>query len=197
MKSKYIVLALILSVSSVSQADWLEKLVDYGLPCLVGIGLGSALGDTNKDKTAIGITACGTVSMSTFLNQRREKADVMDEDFKKFVKLMNERVDAKTVELEEKQQKELIELKNLMKEVMAERMVQLEGEMKSNMEKYLKDAEFMKNVESKLMKEVKDSVDRESKLNKKEIVDKCINEALEQIVKKRYGTTKEEILEEQ
>jgi hypothetical protein len=196
MKTKYMILSLVLAFSSVSRADWWQTAIDYGLPCLVGIGLGAGLGDTNKDKTAIGASVCGAVSMSTFLNQRREKVDVMDEDFKKFVKLMNERVDQKTLEMEAKQTKDLAELKELMKQVIAERMIQWESNTKSDIEKYLKDAEFMKSVEAKLTKEVKESVLTESKLNKKEIVDKCINEALEQLVKKRYGTTKEEILEE-
>lgn len=196
MKFKYIILSTVLAFSSVSKADWWQTAIDYGLPCLVGIGLGAGLGDTNKDKTAIGVSVCGAVSMSTFLNQRRDKIDVMDEDFKKFVKLMNERVDQKTIEMEEKQKKDLVELKELMKQVIAERMIKLESETKTNVESYLKDANFMKNVEDKLAKELRMSVIEESKLNKKEIVEKCINEALEQLVKKRYGTTKEEIIEE-
>lgn len=197
MKMKYIILSTILAFSSVSRADFWQNVIDYGLPCIVGIGLGAGLGDSNKDKTAIGASVCGAVTMSTFLNQRREKLNVMDEDFKKFVKLMNERVDEKTIAMEKKQQEELVELKDLMKEVIAERMVKLESDTKSNVEKYLKDAEFMKNVEAKLTKEIKESVTNESKLNKKEIVDKCIDEALNQLVKKRYGNTKDEILEEE
>lgn len=197
MKMKYIMLSLILSFSSISRADWWQTAIDYGLPCLVGIGLGAGLGDTNKDKTAIGVSVCGAVSMSTFLNQRREKDVMIDEDFKKFVKLMNERVDQKSIEMEEKQKKELAELKDLMKDVMAERMIKLESDTKANVEKYMKDAQFMKSVEDKLAKELKESVAQESKLNKKEIVDKCINEALDQLVKKRYGSPKDEILEEQ
>lgn len=196
MKLKYIILSTVLAFSSVSRADWWQNVIDYGLPCLVGIGLGSSLGDSNKNKTAIGASVCGAVTMSTFLNQRREKMDIMDEDFKKFVKLMNERVDEKTVSMEKKQQEDLVELKNLMKEVIAERMIKLESDTKSNVEKYLKDAEFMKNVEAKLTKEIKESVITEAKMTKKEIVDKCIDEALNQLVKKRYGNTKDEILEE-
>ena len=192
---KYLLIATALTISSVSQANWFTTAIDYGLPCLIGAGLGAALGDGSKNKTAIGASICGAVSMSTYLNQQRSKTEMQDEDFKKFVKLMNERVDEKGVELEKKQQAELVELKQLMKEVMAERMASIEGEMKENVKTYLENNEFMKDVEYKFMKKIREYVVSESKARQKETVNQCIDEALEQIVKKKYGTSKDEIVD--
>lgn len=189
---------LIMSVSLISSsahADWLDTLIDYGVPCLAGFALGS-LADTSKNKTAIGMAVCGSTSLSTYLNQRNSKTEMMDEDFKKFVKLMNEKVDAKSLELELKQQQQLVELKDLMKEVMAERISNLEDEMKAKIQKHIDNNDFMKDVEAKLMKQIKENSVEQSKQRQKETVQKCVDEAINQIVKKRYGNSKDEIVTE-
>ena len=183
-------------VSSVSKADWLDKVIDYGVPCLAGFALGS-MADTNKNKMAIGTAVCGATTLSTFLNQRRDKTEMMDEDFKKFVKLMNEKVDSKTLELETQQKQQLQELKELMKEVMAERIASMEEEMKQNIKTHVEKNEFMKDVEARLMKAIKENSIQESKLRQKETVEKCVDDALNQLVKKRYGNTKDEVVNEE
>lgn len=186
----------VLMFSTSAHADWLDKIIDYGVPCLAGFALGS-LADTSKNKTAIGLAVCGSTSLSTYLNQRNSKTEMMDEDFKKFVKLMNEKVDAKTLELEQKQQQQLVELKDLMKEVMAERIANLEDEMKERIKTHVDNNDFMKDVESRLLKKIKEGTVEQSKIRQKETIEKCVDEALNQLVKKRYGNSKDEVIEEE
>lgn len=183
----------ILLVSTTAKADWWDNIIEYGVPCLAGFALGS-LADTAKNKTAIGAAVCGSTTLSTYLNQRNNKNEMMDEDFKKFVKLMNEKVDAKTLELEVKQEQQLKELKELMKEVMAEKIAAMEDEMKNNIKSHVEKNDFMKDIESRLMQKIKDGVVEQSKARQKETVEKCVDEAINQLVKKKYGNTKDEVI---
>lgn len=192
-KLAYIVLSVVMT-TSIAKASWYDKVIDYGLPCLVGFGLGS-LADGNNTKLAIGSAVCGSTSLSTWLNQRQDKKEMIDEDFKKFVKLMDEKADEKNLQMQKQQDAELLALKQLMKDVMAERIANMEIEMKSDMKKYIENNEFMKDVEIKLNAKIKDNVVQESKARQKETINQCIDEALSKLVKKKYGTPKDEVVE--
>lgn len=183
----------LLSVSA--KANILDYLVDYGLPCLVGLGLGSAMSSSSKDGTAIGVSICGAVSTSTFLNTRRMETEMKDEDFKKIVKLMNERIDERDQKFLAEQKQENEQLKELMKEVMAERMVSIEEKMKSDIKEYVERSEFMKDVEKKVLDRIKTEVSSETSAQKKKIVEEVVDEVLKKIVVKKYGTSKDDVVE--
>lgn len=184
-----------LLVSNSAKADVLDYLVDYGLPCLVSIGLGSALSSSSKDGTAIGVSICGAVSTSTFLNQRRMETEMKEEDFRKIMKLMNEKIDERDLRLMEAQKTENEQLREITKEVMAERMVTLEEKMKSDIREYVERAEFMKDVEKRVMDKIKTEVSVESQAQKKKIIQEVVDEVLNKIVVKKYGTSKDDVVE--
>ena len=80
---------------------------------------------------------------------------------------------------------------------MAERIASMEEEMKQNIKTHVEKNEFMKDVEARLMKAIKENSIQESKLRQKETVEKCVDDALNQLVKKRYGNTKDEVVNEE
>jgi len=196
-----LVLVSSLLASSLVKADddkpsTMDYLKDYGLPCAAAF-VGGALASKN-DGSAIGLGVCLGLSTSTYLQSEKKAAKMRDEDFKKFQKMMNSSLDKNNAQqdaylknivadMEEKNKEQLAAVKQVMKEVIAERMSLVTEEVKSEIRSYVDNTAFMKNLETKVLERVKDEVKLESKASKKEIVEEVVDEVLKQIVEKKVG----------
>jgi len=189
----------VFATSSMVKADEgsvMDKLKDYGIPCVAGF-LGGLL--AKNDGAAIGTAVCLGSASVTYL-QSQKKADRMrEEDFKNFEHMMDsrlkkneekedERVKMAVAELEKSNQAELASVKQVMKEVIAERMTVVEEEAKHEIEVYLQDSAFLKQLEAKTLERIKEEVKLEEKVNRKELIEAVVDEALKQIIEKKVGT---------
>lgn len=196
MMAKIMIVALMFS-SGVAKADVLEYLKDYGLPCAAGLAAGYL---ASKDHGgAIGLGVCVGVGTATYLQSSKAAQKMKDEDFKEFVKLMDsrseaaaEKQDAKVSkaikDMEEKNKSEVAALRQVMKEVVAERITNVSEESKAEMKRYIERADFMQDLEKRVTMKMREEVQVESKLRQKEVVDKCVDEALRELVLKKVGT---------
>ena len=186
--------------SGVAKASVLSVLKDYGLPCAAGLAGGLL---ASKDHgAAIGIGVCLGVGTATYIQSNKASEKMREEDFKKFVELMDEHTATATAEqdervgkaikaMEEKQASQIEAVRQVMKEVIAERMALIGDETKSDVKRYVEKAEFMSDLEKKVMQKMKEEVQFESKLRQKEVVSECVDESLRQLVMKKVGSPTE------
>lgn len=199
MKKIYAILiaTTILSVNVV-KADTMEVLKDYGIPCALALGASTLASKTNGG--AIGLGVCVGVSASTYIQSEKKAQKMRDEDFKQFVKLFEEqtekarlaqesRVEEAISKMEEKQKDQLSATRQVMKEVVAERIALIGEETKQEIKRYVEKADFMQDLEKKVMERLKQEVALESKVRQKEIVESCVEESLRQLVLKKVGTS--------
>lgn len=191
----------VLLFSSISKADLMENLKDYGLPCAVSFAAGLL---ASKDHGgAIGLSACLGIGTSTYLQSEKKAQKMRDEDFKKFLKMMDDhsvkvfseqdaKVEKAIKELQEKQENQIEAVRQIMKEVIAERMTLVSDEVKSDIKRYIERADFMQDLEKKVMIKMKEEVKVETGLQKKEIVSQCVDDALNQLVLKKVGTPQQQ-----
>lgn len=199
MKKIYaILLATSLLSTSLVKADTMEVLKDYGIPCALALGASSLASKSNGG--AIGLGVCVGVSASTYIQSQKKAEKMRDEDFKQFVKLFEEqtakareeqdkRVDDAIAKMEEKQKDQLTATRQVMKEVVAERIALIGDETKQEIKRYVEKADFMQDLEKKVMERLKQEVAIESKIRQKEVVESCVEESLRQLVLKKVGTT--------
>lgn len=187
-------------VSSSANAGMWDVLKDYGLPCAAGLAGGLL---ASKDEGgAIGLGVCLGVGTSTYLTNQRQAQKMRDEDFKQMMKMVDEhqagilaaqdaKVEKALADHDAKQKVQVDGIKQLMKEVIAERMSLIGDEVKADVKRHMDNAVFMQDLEKKVMAKMKEEVRVESELRKKEIVDKCVEEALQQLVLKKVGAPTE------
>lgn len=187
----------LLVFSSISRAEMMDYLKDYGLPCLAGFAGGYLASKSNGG--AIGLGVCFGVGTSTYIQSQKQAQKMRDEDFKQFMKLMDTqsaknlaeqdlKLDKVIKNLEEKQTAQAEALRQVMKEVVAERIVLIGEDLKKDIKLYVEKNDFLQDLEKKVMIKLKEEVQSESKVRQKEIVNECVDEALRQLVLKKVGT---------
>jgi hypothetical protein len=172
------------SIQAHAEMSVMDYLKDYGLPCAAGFAGGLL---ASKDHGgAIGVGVCLGVGTSTYLQSKREAQRMQDEDFNRFMKLMDEhaaknnaalmeKTDKAISDMQDKQALQLEGIRETMKEVLAERFAGLSEEMKVNARRQMQETGFMEELES------------ETRASQKETVEKVADEVLKQIVMKKVG----------
>ena len=187
-------------MTGTAQAGVVDYLKEYGIPCAAGFAAGYL---ASKDHGgAIGLGVCAGVSAATYIQSTRASDKMREEDFKKFVSLMDEhsaasaadqdaRVSKAIKEMEQRQEAQIEGIRQVMKEVIAERMALVADETKSDVKRYVEKADFMQDLEKKVMMRMKEEVQVESKIRQKEVVSQCVDESLRQLVLKKVGSPTE------
>jgi hypothetical protein len=164
----------------------LSVLKEYGIPCALSIGLASAL--VKHDGAQIGAAMCVGLSASTYLNKK-----VVDEDQLKLVvdQSVDERemkitaeTDAKLQKADAAQDAKLEEFRKLVREVLADRLVKMQDEVKADVERQIASGEFMPALEKRLNEKVKEEVIIEGKARSRELVDQVVVEVIRQVESK-------------
>ena len=174
----------------------MEYLVDYGIPCALSLGAGMVLAKDSNTGVAIGGAGCIGIGGATYLQQRREQknrelneANLMQ--VQSMIDASHKDRDASVTErlksIEEAQKVQIEELKVVLREVLAERMLTMEGEMKEFLTKKLENGELMPKLEENLRSAMKKEVMTEVKSQQKEIVAKCVEETIKEVISKPIG----------
>lgn len=167
----------------------LTSLKEYGLPCVVSMGLSAAL--IKNDGIQVGAAICAGVSTATFLNKK-----VVDDDrLRTVVEASVKEREIKIIELSsseiKKVQKEndekLNETRKILREVVAERLVQMESDIRNEIERKLSLGEFFPTLERRLTAKIKEEVILEGRARSRELVNQVVDEALRQLTSKKYG----------
>jgi len=199
-----VVMITIIATGGVAKADDTDVLKDYALPCAVSLAAGYLA--TNKDHkdigVAIGIGVCVGVGTSTYIQSGKQAQKMKEADFKQFVEMMeehsskaaatqDEKVNNAIKDMETKQSSQIEAIRQVMKEVIAERISLVGEETKGEMRRYIEKADFMQDLEKKVLSRMKEEVRLESKIRQKEVVNECIEESLRQLVLKKVGSPTE------
>lgn len=192
------------SIAQAAESSFMDKLKEYGLPCAVSLLAGFALADKTQNGTAIGVAACGAVSMKTFLDNRKEAPKMeLSKEEQDFMQKMIEsstikiaeqkdkerdlKFEEKVKEVKESQKNQIEELRNVLREVLADRMIKMEEDMKHSLQKQLESGDLMPKLESNLKDMIKKEVISESKSRQKEIVEKCVELTIKEVIAKPVG----------
>jgi len=170
-------------------------LKEYGIPCAIALGLGLSLADKSQDGLAIGGSVCGAVSVHNYLTQERELTEA---EYANMEKIINQKVDAqlkekeeslnlRIAEMEKKQAQQLEDMRKILREVMAERIVKMEDELKIEFTKKMESGELLPKLEENLKRLIKREVVVESNSRKKEIIEECVNETIKEVIAKPIG----------
>lgn len=193
-------LAVAVLFSSTAKAEsWKDYLIDYGIPCALSLGAGMLLADKSQNGMAIGTAGCLGTGAVTYLNQRKDAKRINEEDMLRIQKMVEESskkaVDEKEVAMdgrikamEEAQKMQLEELKGVLREVLAERMLKMEEEMKDFLTKKLESGELMPKLEANLSEILKKEVVSQVKAQQKTVVEKCVEETIKEVIAKPIGT---------
>lgn len=188
--------------TSVSHAEMttLDYLKDYGLPCLAGFAGGMLASKDNG--AAIGVGVCLGVGTSTYLQSQRKVERMRDEDFRKFMKLMDTQMKENNQFLSDKTDKAIAEMKKeqdqrieavrvVMKEVIAERMATVSDEFKADFQRYVEQTKFTKSLEDKVLNQIQTQVSEQNKVLEADLIKKTVEESVKQveakIMKREYG----------
>lgn len=168
-----------------------QYLIDYGVPCLLSFGAGMILAkDSNVGMTAGGV-GCIAVGGATYLQERREKAQKLSQEQLQQVQAMidvsskheGERLSA----VEQAQKKQIEDMKAVLREVIAERILSMEGDMKEYLSKKLESGELMPKIEANLRSAMKKEVVSEVRSYQKELVERCVEETIKEVISKPIG----------
>jgi len=195
-KISAILLSATLLASTMVKADMMDYVKDYGIPCALALGASSLASKSNGG--AIGLGVCVGVSASTYIQSKKKAEKMRDEDFKQFVKLFEEqtakareeqdkKLDESIKSMEERQKEQIQATRQVMKEVVAERIALIGDDTKQEMKRYMEKADFMQDLEKKVLERIKEEVSLESKVRQKEIVESCVDQSLRQLILKKVG----------
>lgn len=194
-----VMIAAMLSSAAPAQAaesKVMQYLIDYGIPCVLSFGAGMLLADESNTGTAIGGAGCIAIGGATYLQQRREqKARELNEANLLQIQGMidsshkdrDSAVDSRLKSMEEAQKTQIEELKVVLREVLAERMLTMEGEMKEYLTKQLESGALMPKLEENLKSALKKEVVTEVKARQKEVVEKCVEETIKEVISRPIG----------
>lgn len=90
-------------------------------------------------------------------------------------------------ELEASQKKQIDEMRNILREVLADKMIQMEDSMKASLQKQLESGELMPKLEANLKEMIKKEVVTESKVRQPEIVSKAVEQTIKEVIAKPVG----------
>ena len=172
-------------------------LKDYGIPC--GIAMGASYFLTSSisagDSLGIGAAICLGISSATYLNSTR-KAQVNPEDLKMTVDAsvaeseskMTASLEDKVAQLNKHQDEEFEKMRVLSRDLLADRLVKMEDDVKKLIEQRISAGDFMPALEQRLLAKIREEVLGESHLRMKEVVDKCVDETIKEVQGKRIAT---------
>jgi len=187
MKNKMVVvivgLLMINLVPAAKAENTLSAFKEYGIPCALSIALSAALVKTDGAK--IGVAVCAGISAATFLNKK-----TLDEDQLKLVveqavedkemKITSE-TDSKLQKAADSQSAKMEDFRKMVREVLADRLVKMEEDMRSSVQKQMNSADFMPSLEQRLNAKMKEEVIIEGKARSRELVNQVVDEVIRQV----------------
>lgn len=185
-----------ISSSAHAESKVMEYLRDYGIPCALSLGAGMLLAKESQNGMAIGGAGCLGIGGATYLQKQREaKSLELNEKHVLQIQSMidkshtdhNSSVDSRLKSIEEAQKAQIEELKVVLREVLAERMLKMEGEMKEFLVQKLESGELMPKLEENLKSALKKEVVTEVKSQQKAVVEKCVEETIKEVISKPIG----------
>lgn len=159
---------------------------DYGLPCAVAIGAGLVF--MKSDGMAVGGTVCAAaITVTAIQNSKKQNMTLSSDEEKR----IDDKVGSAVAESEKKMSLELDrrdskfdDMKKLLRELLSERMVALEEDLRADLKKQMSRPEFMETLERKVNERIKSEVITEGKSRKNEIVEQCVEEVIKSVVEK-------------
>lgn len=164
----------------------LKLLKDYGLPCLASIGASALL--VKNDGAMVGTAVCAGISTATFLTRKPIDEAALSKAVESFSaereKKLELAIDEKFKASADAQDKNYEALRKVIREVLAERLVKMEDDIRSSIEKTIKSGDFLPSLEKKLSEKIKEEVVSEGKMRNKELVNQVVDEVIRQVVAK-------------
>jgi len=182
--------------AKITKEKVLNYLKDYGIPCALSLGAGMVMAKDSQTGMAIGGAGCLGIGGATYLQQQREQKarELSAENLAQIKSMINEshtdrdkQVAEKMKALEEAQKVQLDELKSVLREVLAERMLMMETEMKEFLTQKLESGELMPKLEENLKAHLKKEVVSQVKAEQKGMVEKCVEETIKEVISKPIG----------
>lgn len=195
MKKLNLVIIASLLFSPLAKADVMTYLKKYGLPCAASLAGGMALADKQQTGVAIGISACLGIGTATYINDKmNENREISKEEILKITEIVNAKsdennkaLDSKIKAIEEVQKNQIEDMRAVIREVIADRMLKMEENLKADVSKKLESGEFMPKLEQNISSMIKGQVVSEVKSRQKEIVEKCVEKTISEVVQKPIG----------
>ena len=190
-------LVLAMSTQAHAETSWTDKLVDYGVPCLVSF-IGGSMAKGSETQMAISLTGCLGIGAATYLNQRHDSKSINEADMTRIQGLVDESVSTKSAEqqkvmevrldsIENAQKTHLEEMRAIVREVLAERLVKLEENVKLEVSKKLESGEFMPKLEQNLNDAMKREVMIRVTESQRGIVEKCVEKTIQEVTAQPIG----------
>ena len=191
-----VIIMSLLTVQSAKADTFVDYLRDYGIPCALSLGAGLLMAKDSQTGSAIGAAGCVGIGGATYLSKQREaKALELKESHLTQIQGMIDKsngqkdaeIDTRMKAMEEAQKVQLEEMKGIMREVLAERMMKMEVDMKAELTKKLESGEFLPKLEENIKSALKSQVISEVKSSQKGIVEKCVELTIKEVIAKPIG----------
>lgn len=190
---KNIIFVLILTVSSNSYAN-MDKLKNYGIPCLAGFAAGLLLADKAKDGGAIGAAVCAAISVKTYMDYQNSDLKAVEEFKRELEKSNDEKLkshnaslELRLIEVESRQTENLEATRQILREVLAERLLNLEDSLKAEMTKKLESGELLPKLENNLKEMMKKEIIKQTESQKEEIIQRAVDATIKEVIAKPIG----------
>ena len=165
-------------------------LKDYGIPCALSLGLSVAL--VKQDPLMVGLVGCGVSSSVMYLQNGKNKPLEAEEETNPLDNKIKTELDANNKKLTkqfgdaikkvlEEQDKTATETRKITREVLAERTVSIEDDLKREMKSQFEKGEMFGVLEKKMVDRVKDEVKSEVRAMKKEIIKETSEDVISQV----------------
>lgn len=180
-----------LSLSTKARAENpLTILRDYGIPCAISIGASAAL--IKSDGLIIGSTICASLSVATALNKKtvdpKELKLVVEESLSEreaeLGKKLEDSILEKAKKIEEEQEKRNEDLRKVIREILADRLIKMEDDLRASVQKMIDNGTFLSELEKRINVKIKEEVSSESRVKQKELIEKVADEVIRQVVAK-------------
>ena len=164
----------------------ISVLKEYGIPCALSVGLAAVL--VKNDGFQIGTAICVGVSAATYLNKKVVDPDqlklAVDQSVDEKEMKITEETDSKILKSSEAQDYKLEEFRKTVREVLADRIVKMEGEIKAELERQMATGDFIPDLEKKITAKIKEEVILEGKARSRELVNQVVDEVIRQVESK-------------
>jgi len=168
--------------------DTMQILKEYVGPCAIAIGISSVL--VKNDGAAVGGAICAGVAAGELLANKPVTQKDLDMHIQKAVDKAEDDHDMKvSAETDEKLNKALDaqsvrfdEMKLVIKEVLSDRISKMEDEIRGEIMKKIESPDFLPELQRKIDERIKTEVITENQARSREVVEKCVDEAVHQII---------------
>lgn len=164
----------------------LTALKEYGVPCLVSVGASALL--VKNDGLMVGSAVCAGVSSATFLTRKSVDDERLSKTVEAFSaereKKLEGLIDEKFKAYAEEQDQNYDALRRVIREVLADRLVKMEEDLKVSFEKSLQSGELLPSLEKKISEKIKEEVVSEGRMRNKELINEVVEEVIRQVVAK-------------